>query len=147
MQKVLEFITTYLFSGWDQLPFLLGAILANVVSGIILAGTFSWKVFVEKMKPKLVFYLIALIAIHFICYLPVDGVPLYKADIHIALVDLDINVFKTLNFVAVLYMASCELLSTDENIFQKYQRRFIPYFISQPLRKWVVGENTNAKPM
>ena len=135
----MEFLTKYLFSDWDQLPFLLIAILLNVISGIILSSEFSWKILLQKLKDKFLFYGIGLLAIHAISFLPIDGVPLANADLHVALVNIDINAFRTLNFIAIIYMSTFELLSTDENIFQKYNRRFIPYMIGDPLRKFLKG--------
>lgn len=139
MQQTIKVLSTYFFSEWNQLPFLLLAILANVISGIILAPAFSWQILLSKLKDKLLFYGIALVSIHAACWLPVDGVPLAQANIHLAGIGVEINTFKTLNTVAIIYIAAFELLSTDDNIFQKYGRRFIPFMIGTPLRKFLKG--------
>jgi hypothetical protein len=136
----MDFITKYLFSGWDQAPFLGIAILLNVVSGIIASNNFDWRYFANKIKDKLIFYGISFIAIHVICFLPIDGRPLFATDLHIAIIEVDLNVFKSLNLVATLYISTFELLSTDANIYQKYQRHFIPKAVSDLLQKFVYGE-------
>lgn len=136
----MEYITKYLLSGWETLPFILIGILANVCSGIIAADDFSAKYMLGKLKDKFIFYSIALIAIRAICFFPVEGVPLHEAKIEITWLNLDINPFKSLNLIATLLIVSYELLSTDENLYSKYQRRIIPKFVGDVLRKFVFGQ-------
>lgn len=135
----MEYITKYLFSGWDQLPFIGFGIAANIISGILAANDFSLRYMWSKLKDKLLFYLIALIAIRAVCFFPVDGIPLHEAVIEVTWLNLDINPFKSLNLLATLLIVGYELLSTDENLYSKYQRRIIPKFVADALRKFVYG--------
>lgn len=137
---MIEYIAKYLLSGWEQLPFIGFGILANVISGIVAANDFSWRFMWMKLKDKLIFYSIALIAIRAICFFPVEGVPLHEAKIELTWLNLDLNPFKSLSLIATLLIVSFELLSTDENVFKKYERRIIPKFIGDVLRKFVFGQ-------
>ena len=122
-----------------NLPYLIGAFSMNVISGSLAATPFSWKSFGEKIRDKAIYFSIAIIALHCVCYYKVGGVPLYKTETSIVGIGVDFNVFATINHVTFMFIGLLEYWSTNANLKKWRGWVIIPPFIEEPISRWLFG--------
>lgn len=123
----------------EKLPFILGAFSVNAITGSLAADPFSWKILGEKLRDKAIFFAMAIIALHCLCYFPIDGIPLYKTKTSVAGIDIDFNIFATINNVTFMFLGLMEYWSTNANLKKWRNWVIIPPFIEEPISRWLFG--------